>query len=106
MVLFSIFIIAGGFYNILTDPYWLIPLQNGQFVTVHPYLSEQTVYESLFAIITNSAMLVGMFISYRSTQVAYDRGKANMYLIIGIALFVAGISGNYLILNLKRSILR
>jgi len=48
---------------------------------------------------------MGLWISYRSTQVAYDRSKANRYLLLGIGLTLAGISGSYLILGMKRTIL-
>ena len=103
-VLFCIFIISGGFYNILEDPPAFIPYGN-KYLTLHPYLSYQTVYESIFVFVTNVGMFFGLWLSYRSTQIAYDRSKANRWLILGIGFTLAGLFGNYLIYEMKKAIL-
>jgi len=72
---------------------------------VDPRFSEQTVYESIFIFLSNAVAFLGLWISYRSTQVAYDRSKANRYLVLGIILTLAGIMGSYLMIELKRTIL-
>lgn len=104
VVIFSLFILSGGIYNILESPPPFIPYGN-KYLTLHPYLSDQTVYESIFVFLSNAAVFLGLYISYRSTQVAYDKSKANRYLLLGIGLTLAGISGSYLIIEMKKAIL-
>jgi hypothetical protein len=55
--------------------------------------------------LSNAAVFIGLWLSYRSTQVAYDKSKANRWLILGVGLTLIGISGNYLIIEMKKSIL-
>jgi len=104
IVIFSLFVLSGGIYNILESPPPFIPYGN-RYLTLHPYLSDQTVYESIFVFLSNAAVFLGLWISYRSTQVAYDRSKANRYLLFGIGLTLAGISGSYLIIEMKKAVL-
>jgi len=103
-VLFCLFVISGGFYNILENPPPYIPYYD-RILTLHPYMSDQTVYESIFVFLTNAAMFLGLWLSYRSTQIAYDRDKANRRLLIGIAFAAAGLYGNYLIYQMKQTVL-
>jgi hypothetical protein len=103
-VLFCLFVISGGFYNILENPPPYIPYYD-RVLTLHPYLSDQTVYESIFVFLTNSAMFFGLWLSYRSTQIAYDREKANRRLLLGIGFTMAGLFGNHLIYEMKKAIL-
>ena len=104
IVLFCLFVISGGFYNILENPPPYIPYYD-RILTLHPYLSDQTVYESIFVFLTNAAMFIGLWISYRSTQIAYDREKANRRLLIGIGFAIVGLFGNYLIYEMKKTVL-
>jgi hypothetical protein len=104
VVIFCLFVLSGGIYNILESPPSFIPYGD-RYLTLHPYLSMQTVYESIFVFVCNAAVFLGLWVSYRSTQVAYDRSKANRYLLIGIGLTLAGISGTYLIIEMKKAIL-
>ncbi len=103
-VLFCLFVISGGFYNILENPLPYIPY-NDRVLTLHPYLSDQTVYESIFVFLTNAAMFLGLWLSYRSTQIAYDHEKANSRLLLGIGFAMAGLFGNYLIYEMKKTVL-
>jgi len=104
IVIFSLFVLSGGLYNILENPPIYIPY-GSRYLTLHPYLSEQTVYESIFVFLSNAAVFIGLWLSYRSTQVAYDKSKANRWLVLGIGLTLAGISGSYLIIEMKKAIL-
>ncbi len=104
IVIFSLFVLSGGLYNILENPPIYIPY-GSRYLTLHPYLSEQTVYESIFVFLSNAAVFVGLWLSYRSAQVAYDKSKANRWLVLGIGLTLAGISGSYLIIEMKKAIL-
>lgn len=104
VVLFCIFIMGGGIYNILESPPSIIPLQNG-YSSLHPYSNEQTSTEGFVIMMINGAIIAGFYMTYRSTQVAYNRTAANRWLMVGIILITLGFGGNYLILRLKQSIL-
>jgi len=103
-VLFCLFVISGGFYNILENPppYWPY---DGRVLTLDPRLSEQTVYESIFVFLSNASMFLGLWLSYRSTQIAYDRDKANRRLLLAIVFAAAGLLGNYLIYEMKKTMI-
>ena len=105
VVVFCVFIIGGGFYNLLENPPIAIPIGNGRYSSLHPYMSDQTVTEGYVIMLTNLFMVIGFWLTYTSSQVTYDRPKANRYLIMGIVLVFVGLSGNYVILNLKGNIL-
>ena len=104
VVVFCVFIIGGGFYNLLENPPIAIPLENG-YSSLHPYMSDQTVTEGYVIMLTNLFMVIGFWLTYTSSQVAYDKKKADRYLIMGIILIIVGLSGNYAILNIKRSLI-
>ena len=102
-MLFCLFVISGGFYNILENPPPYLPYYD-RVLTLDPRLSEQTVYESIFVFLTNAAMFFGLWLSYRSTQIAYDREKANRRLILGIGFIMVGLFGNHLIYEMKKTV--
>jgi hypothetical protein len=104
VVTFCLFILGGGIYNILENPPTIIPLQSG-YSSIHPYMSDQTVTEGYVIMLTNAAIVAGFYMTYRSTQVAYNRSNANRWLIAGIFLIVLGFGGNYVILQIKRGLL-
>ena len=104
VVLFCLFIIGGGIYNILESPPSIIPLQTG-YSSLHPYMNEQTSTEGYVIMLINGFIIAGFYMTYRSTQVAYNRTAANRWLMAGIALIVLGFGGNYLILRLKQGLL-
>ena len=104
VVLFCLFILGGGIYNILEEPPSIIPLQSG-YSSLHPYMNEQTSTEGYVMMLINGFIIAGFYMTYRSTQVAYNRAAANRWLMAGIALIILGFGGNYLILQLKQGLL-
>ncbi len=104
VVLFCLFILGGGIYNILEAPPSIIPLQNG-YSSLHPYMNEQTSTEGYVMMLINGFIIAGFYLTYRSTQVAYNRASANRWLMAGIALIILGFGGNYLILQMKQGLL-
>jgi hypothetical protein len=82
----------------------LIPTQGGGWSAVNPYMGEQTLNESIFSMLMNFMSFGGLLISYKSTEVKFDKRKANLYLMIGMTLFILGVSGNYLIIFIKGGI--
>jgi len=104
VVLFCLFILGGGIYNLLESPQSIIPLQTG-YSSLHPYLNKQTSTEGYVIMLINGFIIAGFYMTYRSTQVAYNRTAANRWLMAGIALIILGFGGNYLILSLKQGLL-
>jgi hypothetical protein len=104
VVVFCVFIIGGGFYNLLENPPIAIPLENG-YSSLHPYMSDQTVTEGYVIMLTNLFMVIGFWLTYTSSQVTYDKTKADRYLMMGIILIFVGLAGNYVILNIKSNLL-
>ena len=103
VVFFCLFIIGGGVYNILEEPRAMLGLQSG-FSSLHPYLNEQTSTEGWIMMLINAFTILGFYMTHRGTQVAYNRITANRWLMGGIALIILGFGGNYLILQLKQSL--
>ena len=104
VVIFCLFILGGGIYNILESPQTMVQVRNG-FSSIHYLMSDQTVTEGYVIMLANTATFAGFYMTYRSTQVTYNRTSANRWLIIGIALIILGVGGNYLIIQVKRSLL-
>lgn len=104
MVLYCIFILGGGFYNILENPPSIIPLQNG-YSSLHPYYTSQTATEGYVVMITNLFIFMGFWMIYRSTQVSYDRTGANRWLMTGIVAVFAGLVSNYALIQIKQSLI-
>jgi hypothetical protein len=102
IVLFVAFIAGGGIYDIIDNPLTILPGPSGRWISVHPYMSEQTLNESIVSMILTFSMFAGVYLSYRSTKVAYDQKKANMMLVLGIALTIIGLAGSQYLIVLKR----
>jgi hypothetical protein len=103
MILFTAFIAGGGIYDLLDNPPSLYPVGN-RWVAIHPFQGEQTINESIVSIVLTLFTVGGLIVSYRSAYVTNDSRKANMMLIIGIALVLMGIAGSHYLLILKRTI--
>ena len=101
IVLFTAFIAGGGIYDLLDNPITILPGPKG-WISIHPYMSEQTLNESILSMIFTILVFAGLLSSYRSTQVAYDPKRATTMLILGIALILLGLSGSHYLLILKR----
>jgi hypothetical protein len=104
IILLTVFIAGGGMYDILDNPPVLFPGPQGGWVAVHPYMSEQTLNESLVSMILTFFMFGGMLAAYKSSQVTYDAKRANTMLILGITLILLGFVGSHYLLILKRSV--
>jgi hypothetical protein len=103
VIFFCLFILGGGIYNILEEPASMLGLPSGPS-SLHPYLNEQTSTEGWIVMLINGFIILGFYMTYRSTQIAYNRTSANRWLIGGIALIILGFGGNYLILQIKQSL--
>ncbi len=104
LTLVSIFLLAGGVYNIMMKPLVLLPRASGFPIFYYYGLHEQTWFESLAAIILLIIGMAGMFVSYKSTRYAYKPRQATTLLLIGVALLLISFVGCEYIIMLKRGI--
>jgi hypothetical protein len=101
IILFIVFILGGGIYDIIEQPPAFLQGANGAVATVHPYPGEQTINESIISMAMYGATFVGLLLVYRSTHILYDKQKANTQILIGIGLALAGIAVGYVLFSLK-----
>jgi lysylphosphatidylglycerol synthetase-like protein (DUF2156 family) len=85
----SIFLLAGGVYNLLEKPltlWWT----GERFVFYYPYsLNEQFVLESVFIMIFYALGALGFLLTYQSTKYAYRPRQAFILLLTGSLLIFA-----------------
>ena len=100
MITVSVFLLAGGVYNIMMKPRVLLP---GAYYPIFYYsgLTEQTWSESIAAMILFLMGLAGAFVSYRSTRYAYKPRQAATLLLVGVALLIISFIGCEYIILLK-----
>lgn len=103
VILFGTFVVGGGIYNLLENPPTLVP-SGGRWSTIHPYMSEQTLNESIFIMIMTLVSFGGLYLGYRSTNERYEKKKANRYMLIGLGLLLLGVIGSYYLIYLKQTI--
>ncbi len=100
VVLFSIFVAGGGIYDILVKPPAILG-SGDAWTAVDPRSDQQTLSESVVSMFLTGTTFLGLLVSHRSAQVAYDRKKANIMLLMGISLIVLGLAGSYYLILLK-----
>jgi len=101
MVLFIIFLLGGGVYDIIETPAAVLRTSSGSSTSISPYAGEQTNNESIVSMFLVGFAIVGLFLVYKSAQVLYDKSKANISLMIGLSLAIVGTAGAYVLLLLK-----
>jgi hypothetical protein len=85
---FSLFLLAGGVYDILEQPLAAIPFGRS-ILFFYPYtLQAQAVAESIVVMIAYGMGVVGIILMYQSTKYAYKPRQAFMMLISGIVLIL------------------
>jgi len=85
---FSIFLLGGGIYDILEQPLLGIPIGSRILFFYPGTLSEQTILDSMFAMISYLFGLVGILVMYQSTKYAYRPRQAYIMLLVGAMFFL------------------
>ena len=96
----SIFLLAGGVYNLLEEP--LVLWWTGErFIFYYPYsLNEQFVLESVFIMIFYALAAAGLLLMYQSTKYAYRPRQAFILLLTGsLLIFAAYICVEYVFMG-------
>jgi len=101
LILLVIFLMGGGVYDIIENPPAFLQGAGGSYITIHPYLGEQTINESIVSMAMIGVSFLGLLIINRSTRILYDRSRANTQMLIGIGLAMLGFAGCYIIFLAK-----
>ncbi|MFH0848307.1 MAG: hypothetical protein V1857_02235 [archaeon] len=83
---FSIFVLAGGVFDILEKPLALLPKGSGWTFVYKGSLHIQTLNESVVAGLLYLLGVVGLYLLLRSTRSVYDPRQAYLMLILGFAV--------------------
>ncbi len=85
----SLFLFAGGVYDLLIQPIVAIVGSTGRIISFYPYgISEQLLLESIIIMIFYAMGVVGFLVAYRSTKYAYNPRQAYRFLLVGCALLL------------------
>ena len=84
----SIFLLGGGIYDILEQPLLGIPVGSKILFFYPGTLSDQTILDSMFAMISYLFGVVGILVMYQSTKYAYRPRQAFMLLLVGAMFFL------------------
>ncbi len=102
LLMFSIFILGGGIYNIMEKPLAMTPGPSRSWTFYVPYdINRQTLNESFLAMLLFLMGMTGYFTYYLSTRYVYSPRKAWIIALIGISILVIAFIGSQYSLDLK-----
>jgi len=102
-ILMISFLAGGGVYTIVDrPPFMVLHPYTGRPTTVHYKPGEQTLAETFASTFFNACTISGLIISYNSAKIIGNPSRANVQLVIGVALTSIGLGGSYYLLHLKR----
>jgi len=84
MIVFSVFILAGGIFNILEKPLALLPKGSGWTFLYSGSIHIQTLNESILAGLLYFLGVLGLYLLLRSTRLVYNPRQAYLMLILGL----------------------
>lgn len=102
-VTFSIFVLAGGVFDILEKPLALLPRGSGWTFVYSGSLHIQTLNESILAGLLYLLGIVGLYLLLRSTRSVYNPRQAYLMLILGFAVTMIVLFYSTSFLNTKIS---
>ena len=97
----TIFLMAGGVYNLTENPLPLGYSQQQGYVPIYTGMSNQFLVESLTAGLFFAIGSVGFFLLRYATRYAYDTRSATTIIVLGVGLLTVGIGGAYIMLQIK-----
>jgi hypothetical protein len=87
VVAFSLFLMAGGIYDIIEQPDIAGFSSTGGIISFFPYgITQQLLLESVIVMIFYGMGFAGFLVAYRSTKYAYDPRQAYRFLLVGCVL--------------------
>jgi len=102
LLMFSIFILGGGIYNIMEKPLAITPGPGRSWTFYVPYdINRQTLNESIIAMLLFVMGVVGYLVYYLSTRYVYSPRRAWIFALIGMSMLIIAFIGSQHSLNLK-----
>ena len=102
LLVFSIFVLGGGIYNIMEKPLAITPGSGRTWTFYVPYdINRQALNESIIVMLFFVIGIAGYFICYLSTKYVYSPRRAWILALIGICMLLIGFIGCQHSLNLK-----
>lgn len=99
---FTIFLTAGGIYDLTESPLSLVPLRGGGWTFLYTgSINLQTVSESVVAGISYVLGVAGLYLIYRSTRLVYRPRQAYFLLLIGLTITIIAIAYATILLQTK-----
>ncbi|MEM2122723.1 MAG: hypothetical protein QXE79_03710 [Candidatus Bathyarchaeia archaeon] len=99
---FTIFLAAGGLYDLVENPLSLIPKSGGGWTFIYTgSINLQTVSESLVAGISYALGVAGFYLIYRSTRMLYKPRQAYILILVGLTIAVIALAYATILLNTK-----
>ncbi|MEM3745646.1 MAG: hypothetical protein QW323_04030 [Candidatus Bathyarchaeia archaeon] len=87
LMLFAIFLLGGGIYNISMPIRSVIPYARG-FIFLYPSLYDQMLGESISVMIVYALGAMGLILVYQSMKYRRNPSQASTLIRAGIALFI------------------
>ena len=88
-VALSLFLMAGGIYDIMIQPLVAFIDQAGRITSFYPFgITDQFLLESVIIMIFYGMGFAGFLVAYRSTKYAYNPRQAYRFLLVGCALVI------------------
>lgn len=84
IIVFAIFILAGGIFDILEKPLALMPKGSGWTFVYKGTIHIQTLNESILAGLLYFLGVLGLYLLLRSTRLVYNPRQAYLMLILGL----------------------
>jgi hypothetical protein len=87
LIVFCIFILVGGIYDVLEKPLAILPKASSGWTFIYRgSINAQTINESLVSGILYVIGIAGLYMLLRSTRLAYRPRQAYLLLIVGILI--------------------
>ncbi len=98
----TIFLTAGGVYDIIENPVPLIPLEGGGWTFIYPgAITYQTLSESVVAAIIYILAVGGFYTLYWSTRHVYRPRQAYLLFLVGFVIIIIAVAYTHILLRTK-----
>jgi len=83
-IIFAVFVLAGGVFDVLEKPLALLPKGSGWTFVYRGSIHLQTLNESILAGLLYFLGVLGLYLLLRSTRLVYNPRQAYLMLILGL----------------------
>lgn len=101
IVAFTVFVIAGGIYDILEKPLAILPKGSGWTFIYSGSINIQTLNESIVSAIIYIMGILGFYMILRSTKLIYRPRQAYIMLVIGLFVTLVSVYYAFMLIQAK-----